>query len=318
MFCGRHKPSCLDGPRKARKQSQFHESFIYAIGPPRRKWYLLGEKQVEAFFILGDFVIVQSVFGGQVVMITGAAQGLGLSMAEAFLAQGAAVVGTDVNPAALGEASRGHSGLETHRMDVTREGEIRRVVRAVEKRHGKIDVLVNNAGVNTMRHRVNVDRFPVHEWDRLIEVNLKGAFLVGQAVLPGMLRRKQGRIIQIGSVLGSIPARLQCAFNSAKAGLAQLTRSMAIELAPSGILVNCVSPGSIMTKGTKKLFYGSGAKQAGFSRRLLAHIPMGRPGRPDEVSGAVLFFASAASGYITGQVLCVDGGWTAGGFFRDF
>lgn len=251
-------------------------------------------------------------------MITGAAQGLGLSMAEAFLEQGAVVVGTDVNHNALQEAARGRPGLEVHRMDVTRAGEIRRVVQAVEKRHGKIDVLVNNAGVNTLRHRVNVDQFPVREWDRLIEVNLKGAFLVAQAVVRGMLQRKQGRIIQIGSVLGSIPARLQCAFNSAKAGLAQLTRTMALELAPAGILVNCVSPGSIMTDGTKKLFYGRGAKQRSFSRRLLAHIPVGRPGRPEEVSGAVLFFASVASGYVTGQVLCVDGGWTAGGFFRDF
>ena len=203
-------------------------------------------------------------------------------------------------------------------MDVTQPNEIRRVVRAVEKRHGKIDVLVNNAGVNTLLHRVNVDKFPIQEWNRLIEVNLTGAFLVAQGVLPGMLKRKNGRIIQIGSVLGKIPARLQCAFNSAKAGLAQLTRSMAIELGSSGILVNCVAPGSIMTDGTKKLFYGNDAKQGVFSRRLLAHIPMGRAGLPKEVSGAVLFFASPASAYVTGQVLCVDGGWTAGGFFRDF
>ena len=261
---------------------------------------------------------MNGIFDGQVVMITGAAQGLGLAMAEAFLEEGAVVVGTDVNDTGLRAAARHQSGLEIHRMDVTRPGEIRQVVKAVEKRHGKIDVLVNNAGVNTLRHRVNVDKFPIQEWDRLIEVNLKGAFLVAQGVLPGMLKRKKGRIIQIGSVLGKIPARLQCAFNSAKAGLAQLTRSMAIELGPSGILVNCVAPGSIMTDGTKKLFYGNGAKQGVFSQRLLAHIPMGRAGHPKEVSGAVLFFASEASGYVTGQVLCVDGGWTAGGFFRDF
>ena len=272
----------------------------------------------RVFSSAGNVHLMNGSFDGQVVMITRAAQGLGLAMAEAFLEEGAVVVGTDVNDTGLRAAARHQSGLEIHRMDVTRPGEIRQVVKAVEKRHGKIDVLVNNAGVNTLRHRVNVDKFPIQEWDRLIEVNLKGAFLVAQGVLPGMLKRKKGRIIQIGSVLGKIPARLQCAFNSAKAGLAQLTRSMAIELGPSGILVNCVAPGSIMTDGTKKLFYGSGAKQGVFSRRLLAHIPMGRAGHPKEVSGAVLFFASEASGYVTGQVLCVDGGWTAGGFFRDF
>ena len=113
-------------------------------------------------------------FDGQVVMITGAAQGLGLAMAEAFLEEGAVVVGTDVNDTGLRAAARHQSGLEIHRMDVTRPGEIRQVVKAVEKRHGKIDVLVNNAGVNTLRHRVNVDKFPIQEWDRLIEVNLKG------------------------------------------------------------------------------------------------------------------------------------------------
>jgi NAD(P)-dependent dehydrogenase (short-subunit alcohol dehydrogenase family) len=279
---------------------------------------LLVGKKVEAFFIRVESFSMTGEFKGQVVLITGAAQGLGLSMAEAFLEKGAVVVGTDVNDVGLRTAARHQPGLEIHRMDVTETSDIRRVVKAVEKRHGKIDVLVNNAGVNTLHHRVNVDKFPIQEWNRLIEVNLTGAFLVAQGVLPGMLKRKNGRIIQIGSVLGKIPARLQCAFNSAKAGLAQLTRSMAIELGSSGILVNCVAPGSIMTDGTKKLFYGNDAKQGVFSRRLLAHIPMGRAGLPKEVSGAVLFFASPASAYVTGQVLCVDGGWTAGGFFRDF
>jgi NAD(P)-dependent dehydrogenase (short-subunit alcohol dehydrogenase family) len=279
---------------------------------------LLVGKKVEEFFIRVESFSMTGEFKGQVVLITGAAQGLGLSMAEAFSEKGAVVVGTDVNYAGLRTAARQQPGLEIYRMDVTKPSDIRRVVKAVEKRHGKIDVLVNNAGVNTLHHRVNVDKFPVQEWNRLIEVNLTGAFLVAQGVLPGMLKRKNGRIIQIGSVLGKIPARLQCAFNSAKAGLAQLTRSMAIELGSSGILVNCVAPGSIMTDGTKKLFYGNDAKQGVFSRRLLAHIPMGRAGLPKEVSGAVLFFASPASAYVTGQVLCVDGGWTAGGFLRDF
>ena len=263
---------------------------------------MLVGKKVEAFFIHVESFSMTGEFEGQVVMITGAAQGLGLSMAEAFLVKGAVVVGTDVNDVGLRTAARHQPGLEIHQMDVTQPSEIRRVVKAVEKRHGKIDVLVNNAGVNTLHHRVNVDKFPLQEWNRLIEVNLTGAFLVAQGVLPGMLKRKNGRIIQIGSVLGKI----------------QLTRSMAIELGSSGILVNCVAPGSIMTDGTKKLFYGNGAKQGVFSQRLLAHIPMGRAGLPKEVSGAVLFFASPASAYVTGQVLCVDGGWTAGGFFRDF
>lgn len=255
---------------------------------------------------------------GQVVLITGAARGLGLGMAEAFLEQGAKVIGTDVDQAGLSRAARTLPGMDTYRMDVTSSAQIRKVVEKVERKYGKVDVLVNNAGVNTLRHRVNVDKFPIHEWDRLIDVNLKGAFLVSQAVLQGMVRRKAGKIIQIGSVLGQVPARLQCAFNSAKAGLSQLTRSMAMELAPKGIRVNCVAPGSIVTDGTKKLFFSKKAVQAHRSNRLLSHIPMGRAGQSEEVSQAVLFFASPASEYVTGQVLCVDGGWTAGGFLRDF
>jgi 3-oxoacyl-[acyl-carrier protein] reductase len=149
-------------------------------------------------------------------------------------------------------------------------------------------------------------------------VDLTGLFLVSRAGSRAMIANKKGRIINISSVLGVVPARLQCAFVAAKSAVVQLTRTMAIELAPSGILVNCVAPGSTLTDGTKSLFYGQDAIMKERMNRMLSHVPLGRPGTTEEMASTVLFFAAPESSYITGQILCVDGGWSAGGFLRDF
>jgi 3-oxoacyl-[acyl-carrier protein] reductase len=133
-----------------------------------------------------------------------------------------------------------------------------------------------------------------------------------------MVRHGSGRIVNVSSVLGVVPARLQCAFNSAKAGVINLTRSMAIELAAKGILVNCIAPGSILTAATEQLFYSKDAIQAERRDKILSHIPLGRTGTVEEIASTILFLVAPESSYITGQTLCVDGGWSAGGFFRDF
>jgi len=151
-----------------------------------------------------------------------------------------------------------------------------------------------------------------------MSVDLRGLFLISRAVARLMIEQGGGRIVNISSVMGVVPARLQCAFTAAKAGVIQLTRSMAIELAPQNILVNCVAPGSTLTEGTEKLFYGGETAMSESTKRMLAHVPLGRPGTVDEIAHSILFFVAPESGYITGQTLCVDGGWTAGGFFRDF
>ena len=144
------------------------------------------------------------------------------------------------------------------------------------------------------------------------------AATITRAVSRVMIQQREGRIINIASVLGVIPARLQCAFTSAKAGVIHLTRTLAIELGEYGVLVNCVAPGSTLTEGTKQLFYSNDATQRDRANRLLSHVPLGRAGTVQEMANAVLFFAAPDSSYITGQTLCVDGGWSAGGFFRDF
>jgi 3-oxoacyl-[acyl-carrier protein] reductase len=203
-------------------------------------------------------------------------------------------------------------------MDISNESQVDAAIADVVAKLGRIDILVNNAGVNTAKHRVNIDKFPLEEWQRIVNIDLTGTYLVSKAVSGVMIEQGSGRIVNIASVLGVVPARLQCAFIAAKGGLIQMTRAMAIELAPQGILVNCVAPGSTLTEGTKGLYYGESAAEKDRAQRLLSHVPLGRAGTVEEMAHTVLFFVAPESGYITGQILCVDGGWTAGGFLRDF
>jgi len=149
-------------------------------------------------------------------------------------------------------------------------------------------------------------------------VDLRGSFLVARGAAAMMVAQKGGRIVNIASVLGLVPARLQCAYTAAKAGLVNLTQTMAIELAAHGIAVNCVAPGSTMTAATEQLFYSKDALMREKAQRIVSHIPAGRVGRAEEIATAVLFFVAPETSYITGQTLSVDGGWTAGGFLRDF
>jgi NAD(P)-dependent dehydrogenase (short-subunit alcohol dehydrogenase family) len=182
---------------------------------------------------------------------------------------------------------------------------------------GRLDILVNNAGVNTLKYRVPIDEFPRHEWDRLLSVDLTGLYQVSHAAAKIMRRQQSGRIVNIASVAGLVPLRLQCAFVAAKAGVINLTKSMALELGPAGILVNAIAPGSILTDGTRQLFYGEDGKFRDAVEKMIAHVPLGRPGSVDEIAVAALFLAAPDNSYLTGHVLTVDGGWTAG-YAREF
>jgi NAD(P)-dependent dehydrogenase (short-subunit alcohol dehydrogenase family) len=202
-------------------------------------------------------------------------------------------------------------------MDVSDIRQVDEGIAWIIRKFGRLDILVNNAGINTMKHRVNVDEFPLEEWERILKVDLTGVFIVSKAVSARMIAQKYGNIINISSVFGIVPARLQCAYVAAKAGVLNLTKAMALELAPNGILVNCVAPGSILTDGTKGLFYSDDAIMQERARAMLSHVPLNRPGTSEEIAHAVLFLAAPESSYITGSVITVDGGWTAG-FSRDF
>jgi NAD(P)-dependent dehydrogenase (short-subunit alcohol dehydrogenase family) len=253
---------------------------------------------------------------GKVALVTGAARGIGQAIADALAANGAQVVYTDIEQADVEQAAAATGGTAL-KMDVTNDSQVREVAAHVVQRFGRIDILVNNAGVNTLAHRVPIDQFPQEEWDRIVGVDLTGLYIVSKAVIPAMRQQGSGRIINIASVAGLIPLRLQSAFVAAKAAVVNLTKSMAIELGSAGILVNAVAPGSILTEGTKKLFYGEDGKFKDSVERLLAHIPVGRPGTVAEVAHAALFLAAPEASYVNGAVLTVDGGWTAG-YAREF
>jgi 3-oxoacyl-[acyl-carrier protein] reductase len=253
----------------------------------------------------------------KVALVTGAARNIGKAIADTFADNGARVVYADVDFPLAEQAAAAKPGCMALAMDVTHDDQVHEGIDRVVRELGGLDILVNNAGVNTLKHRVNIDEFPRPEWDRLLAVDLTGLYVVSQAGARVMRGRGWGRIINIASVMGLVPARLQCAFVAAKAGVVNLTRAMALELAPQGILTNAIAPGSILTDGTRQLFYGPEGKFSHAVQQMLSHIPLGRPGDPMDVAHAALFLAAPESGYINGHVLTVDGGWTAG-YTRDF
>jgi NAD(P)-dependent dehydrogenase (short-subunit alcohol dehydrogenase family) len=253
----------------------------------------------------------------KVALVTGAARNIGKAIADTLAVNGACVVYADLDLPLAEQQAAAYPGCLAVAMDVTRDGQVHEVLARVGRELGGLDILVNNAGTNTLQHRVNIDEFPRAEWDRLLAVDLTGLYVVSQAGARLMRQRGGGRIINIASVLGLVPARLQCAFVAAKAGVVNLTRAMALELAPHGILTNAIAPGSILTDGTRKLFYADDGKFRQNVQQMLAHIPLGRPGSPAEVAQAALFLAAPESSYVNGHVLTVDGGWSAG-YLREF
>lgn len=260
---------------------------------------------------------MQVELSGRVALVTGAARGIGKAIADAMAQNGARVVFSDIDLEEAKNSAAAWPSATAAEMDVTNESQIQTVVENIVGEWGRIDILVNNAGVNTLAHRVPIDQFPRDEWDRIVGVDLNGLYLVSKAVGPVMRRQRSGRIINIASIAGLVPLRLQSAFVAAKAAVVNLTKAMAIELGAEGILVNAIAPGSILTEGTRQLFYGEDGTFRDSVSRLLAHIPLGRPGTVEEVAHAALFLAAPEAGYFNGAVLTVDGGWTAG-YARDF
>ena len=253
----------------------------------------------------------------QVALVTGAARGIGKAIGDAFAANGARIVFTDVDLQPALEAAARWPGSTAKILDVTSESQVNEVIDATVHELGGLDIVVNNAGVVPLEHRVPIDEFPAEEWNRVLDVDLTGLYLVSKAAGRVMRKQGSGKIINIASALGLVPARLQCAYVAAKSGVISLTKAMALELGSEGILVNAIAPGSIVTDMTKKLFYGEDGEFKESTQKLMDHIPLGRPGEPEEIAHAALFLAAPETTYVQGHVLTVDGGWTAG-YTRDF
>ena len=253
----------------------------------------------------------------KVALVTGGARNIGKAIADLFAENGARVVYADILADEARRAAEAHPGCRGMALDVSDEAAVSEAIRTVARDFGGLDILVNNAGVNTMKHRVTIEEFPREEWDWILNVDLNGVFLMCKAAVPVMLSRGGGRIINISSVFGLVPARLQCAYVAAKAAVVNLTRAMALELAPRGILVNAIAPGSIMSEGTRGLFYGKDGLFSDRMQQMIAHIPLGKPGEPEDIAYAALYLAAPESRYVNGHVLTVDGGWTAG-YTREF
>ncbi len=253
----------------------------------------------------------------RVALVTGAARGIGQAIADVLAANGAIVYYSDVDAEEVKRSAARVPGAHAVEMDVTKEAQVQQVVDQIVDARGRIDILVNNAGVNTFRHRVPIDQFPRAEWDRIVQIDMTGLYLVSRIVGGVMRSQDWGRIVNIASIVGLVPLRLQCAFAAAKAGVINLTKAMALELGREGLTVNALAPGSILTEGTKQLLYGEDGLFREAVQRMLDHVPLGRPGTTQEVAHGVLFLVAPEASYINGAVLTVDGGWTAG-YAREF
>ena len=254
---------------------------------------------------------------GTVSLVTGAARGIGQAIADRLARNGSVVYYTDLVLTEAQAAASVTPNGRALRLDVTKPAEIASAIQQLTAEHGRLDILVNNAGVNTMAHRVTTDEFPREEWDRILAVDLTGVFEMSKAAAAVMRVQKSGRIINIASIAGLVPLRLQCAFVAAKAGVVNFTKAMALELGPHGVLINGIAPGSTLTEGTRHLFYGDNGMFKESVQRMLDHVPLGRPGTVDEIAVAALFLADPENSYMNGHILTVDGGWTAG-YTRDF
>jgi len=238
---------------------------------------------------------------GQVALVTGASRGIGAAIAKELAAAGATVVvnyasSSDAAEAVVAEIQAAGGRAWAHQANVAEEDQVEAMVKAVLAQEGRLDVLVNNAGIT--RDGLLM-RMKTADWQSVLDLNLTGVFLCTRAVSRSMLKARSGRIINITSVVGLMGNPGQANYSAAKAGLIGLTRSSAAEFASRGITVNAVAPGFIESDMTAELN----------KEPILAAIPLGRMGQPAEVAGAVRFLAAdPAAAYMTGQVLQVDGG----------
>ncbi len=247
----------------------------------------------------------QGRVAGKVALITGAAQGMGASHARALAREGASVaiadIAADAGERLAAELTTAGAKSSYHDHDVTDSDAWANLVAAVEKAHGPIDVLVNNAGIQVRSVGIEADD---DEWAKVTAVNQRGVFLGMRAVIPGMVRNGGGSIVNVASVAAIVGMAGSIPYQASKAAVLGLTRGAAVSYGRDNIRVNAICPGLVITGMTQSA--SSGSVDA-----LKARIPLGRDGQPEEISAAVVFLASDESSYITGVTLPIDGGFVA-------
>jgi NAD(P)-dependent dehydrogenase (short-subunit alcohol dehydrogenase family) len=245
---------------------------------------------------------------GKVAIVTGASRGLGQSFARALAAAGADLVLTSRQPETLREFQREIEAMGRRALalalDVREQESIRRMAGQAAAHFGRIDILVNNAGCNVRKPALEVTW---DDWNLVLDTNLRGTFFVAQAVAPHMIARRRGRIINIGSVTAVAGYAGLGPYGASRGGVKQLTMSLADDWGVHGITVNCLAPGWFKTAQNAVLY-----ENQEWVRYLCDRIPLKRPGQPRDLDGAIVFLASDASDYVTGQTLLVDGGISTG------
>ncbi|MBP7275147.1 MAG: 3-oxoacyl-[acyl-carrier-protein] reductase [Kiritimatiellae bacterium] len=239
---------------------------------------------------------------GKVALVTGAARGIGQAIALKLAGEGADLILCDVQKEWLDETAAKAAALgrnvSCHACDVSRADQVEATVKDAVAALGRVDILVNNAGItrDTLLIRMSEE-----DWDAVLNINLKGTFLFTKSVSKVMMKQRSGAIVNIASIIGLIGNPGQCNYAASKAGVIALTKTAAKELASRGIRANAIAPGFIRSKMTDQL-------PEDIQKKMLGAIPMARFGEPDDVAKVVLFLASDASSYVTGQVLSVCGG----------
>lgn len=241
----------------------------------------------------------------KVAIITGSRRGIGKAIALAFAKAGANVVVSDIN---LDDCNKvveeikaiGKKGLAV-KADVSNPEDVSQMINLTTEKFGKVNILVNNAGIYMQKSLTDVTE---QDFDRILDINLKGVFLCSKAAVPEMIKQGKGKIINITSIAGQVGFANSSAYCASKGAIINLTRELALELAQYKINVNAIGPGVIETDMTKDLLEDKAIKET-----LLANIPLNRIGKPEDIANAALFLASDNSDYITGITLFVDGGW---------
>lgn len=240
-----------------------------------------------------------------VAIVIGAGRGIGRAIALEFAREGAKVVLGDVDSKNLKEITEKieHLGFEVFstKCDVSKKSNVQKIVKKTLNKFGKIDILVNSAGIYIDKP---VEELTEKEWNKIIDVKLKGAFLCANSVSEHMKKNKRGKLIFISSFAGEVGLANASAYSAASGGIINLVRELALELSPKKINVNAISPGMVNTEMTEKIF-----KTKKMKRDFASNIPWGRFGTPEEIADAAVFLASKDSDFITGHNLVVDGGW---------